>query len=140
MNNSTSTPATLHLAPRHLVGLIVALAAATSVLTSALTATAVDTERQQLHSRVPAPSRTVGVPWSGVTGSNWTSSAGRGSPQDPADNATASSAAAPLVASNAQPIIVADAYHGVGYVVCHDGEQPTTVADAYHGVGVIVCE
>ena len=43
------------------------------------------------------------------------------------------------VAGARRPIVVADAYHGVGVVVCPDGTQPTNVADGYHGVGVTLC-
>jgi hypothetical protein len=43
------------------------------------------------------------------------------------------------VAAGAQPIVVADAYHGVGIIVCPDGSQPLRVADAYHGVGTTMC-
>ena len=58
------------------------------------------------------------------------------------------------------PIVVADAYHGVGFtgcrnraqpiifadpypwpwiMICRNGTAPIVVADAYHGVGVTVC-
>jgi hypothetical protein len=45
-----------------------------------------------------------------------------------------------LVAVDAAPIVVADAYHGVGFTVCRNGTDPIIVADAYHGVGVVVCQ
>jgi hypothetical protein len=51
----------------------------------------------------------------------------------PIDNADAAETA------SAAPIVVADAYHGVGFIVCTNGEQPVAVADAYHGTGTIVC-
>ena len=44
-----------------------------------------------------------------------------------------------LAVADATPIVAADAYHGVGFIACPDGEPPVTVADAYHGVGVAVC-
>jgi hypothetical protein len=40
---------------------------------------------------------------------------------------------------SAQPIVVADAYHGVGFMVCPRDTQPVTVADSYHGVGIAAC-
>jgi hypothetical protein len=43
------------------------------------------------------------------------------------------------VVTDAQPIAIADAYHGVGIGVCTDGERPLAVADAYHGTGTTVC-
>jgi hypothetical protein len=43
------------------------------------------------------------------------------------------------IAAGAQPILVADAYHGVGITICPDGALPLQVADAYHGVSAIVC-
>ena len=48
-------------------------------------------------------------------------------------------ATADQVVADAQPIAVADAYHGVRVTVCLDGAQPINVADSYHGVGVTVC-
>ncbi len=44
-----------------------------------------------------------------------------------------------LMPTAARPIIVADAYHGVGFTVCRSGTEPIVVADAYHGVGFTVC-
>ena len=44
-----------------------------------------------------------------------------------------------LIAPDARPIIVADAYHGIGVIVCAENKRPVTVADAYHGIGVTVC-
>jgi hypothetical protein len=44
-----------------------------------------------------------------------------------------------LIAPDARPIAVADAYHGVGVTVCAANKRLVTVADAYHGVGVAVC-
>jgi hypothetical protein len=38
-----------------------------------------------------------------------------------------------------QPIIVGDAYHGVGFTICPNGTKPVDVADGYHGVGISVC-
>jgi hypothetical protein len=48
-------------------------------------------------------------------------------------------AAGDTIAVDNKPIVVADAYHGVGFEVCRDGSAPLKVADAYHGIGVIVC-
>ena len=48
-------------------------------------------------------------------------------------------AADATVAASAGPIVVADAYHGTGFVVCPNGERPVAVADAYHGTGTNVC-
>jgi hypothetical protein len=44
-----------------------------------------------------------------------------------------------LVTADAQPIVVADAYHGVGVLLCPDGTQPVEIADSYHGVGITAC-
>jgi hypothetical protein len=48
-------------------------------------------------------------------------------------------AAGELVDKDARPITVADAYHGVGIMVCPTGTRLVEVADAYHGVGLGVC-
>ena len=48
-------------------------------------------------------------------------------------------AAEELVDEDARPITVADAYHGVGIMVCPTGTRLVEVADAYHGVGLSVC-
>jgi hypothetical protein len=48
-------------------------------------------------------------------------------------------AAGELVDEDARPITVADAYHGVGIMVCPTGTRLVEVADAYHGVGLGVC-
>ena len=58
--------------------------------------------------------------------------------------AAADTAAEPVrtgqtAAGRALPIVVADAYHGVGTIVCPDGAEPIQVADSYHGVGAAVC-
>jgi hypothetical protein len=53
--------------------------------------------------------------------------------------ATATESVSQIVAADAEPIVVADAYHGVGFEICPDGSAPLKVADAYHGVGVTVC-
>jgi D-alanyl-D-alanine carboxypeptidase len=44
-----------------------------------------------------------------------------------------------ITSADIEPIVVADAYHGVGFIVCPNGETPVTVADAYHGIGIVVC-
>jgi hypothetical protein len=44
-----------------------------------------------------------------------------------------------LGAGRSNPIVVADAYHGVGFVVCTGGRELVTVADAYHGIGITHC-
>ena len=44
-----------------------------------------------------------------------------------------------LIAPDARPITVADAYHGIGVMVCAENKRLVTVADAYHGIGVAVC-
>ncbi len=49
--------------------------------------------------------------------------------------AKSNTAAAHLVDHDAQPITVADAYHGVGFMVCPLDAQPVTVTDGYNGVG-----
>jgi D-alanyl-D-alanine carboxypeptidase len=54
-----------------------------------------------------------------------------GSPIEPA--------APSLRPGQSSPIVVADAYHGVGFMVCASGRQLVTVADAYHGTGVARC-
>jgi hypothetical protein len=48
-------------------------------------------------------------------------------------------AARELIDEDARPITVADAYHGVGIMVCPTGTRLVEVADAYHGVGLSVC-
>jgi hypothetical protein len=51
----------------------------------------------------------------------------------------APAAAIDTIGGDNEPIVVADAYHGVGFEICPDGSAPLKVADAYHGVGVTVC-
>jgi hypothetical protein len=38
-----------------------------------------------------------------------------------------------------QPIIVTDAYHGIGVMVCRTARRLVKIADSYHGVGIAVC-
>jgi hypothetical protein len=47
--------------------------------------------------------------------------------------------ASDLLPTAARPVVVADAYHGVGFTVCRNGTDPIVVADAYHGIAVVVC-
>jgi hypothetical protein len=80
-----------------------------------VTAVAIDTKPEQTRTTIPT-SRGV-----------------------PAGNPTATTAAGQLIDYDAQPIIVADAYHGVGFMVCQRDTQPVYVADSYHGIGIAVC-
>jgi D-alanyl-D-alanine carboxypeptidase len=66
-----------------------------------------------------------------VTAAATAAAASDGSPTEPA--------APSLRSGQSPPIVVADAYHGVGFMVCAGGRQLVTVADAYHGTGVARC-
>jgi hypothetical protein len=66
-----------------------------------------------------------------VTAAATASASSDGSPTEP----TASSHAA----GQSNPIVVADAYHGVGFVVCTGDRELVTVADAHHGIGIARC-
>ena len=115
MNVSTADPAAIQLTRRQLVGLIVSVTALAASVTWALTAAAIATRPGQTRTTIPT---SQGVP---------------------AGNPTATTAAGQLVDYDAQPIIVADAYHGVGFMVLRRDTQPVTVADSYHGIGIAVC-
>ena len=115
MNISTTVPAPIEITRRRLGGLIVAVATTAATLTWALTAVAIDTTPEQTR----------------------TTTATR---QDvPAAKSAATAVTTQLVDSDSQPIIVADAYHGVGFTVCLGDAQPVSVADSYHGVSVTSC-
>jgi D-alanyl-D-alanine carboxypeptidase len=66
-----------------------------------------------------------------VTAAATAAASSDGSPTEPA--------APSLRTGQSAPIVVADAYHGVGFMVCAGGRQLVTVADAYHGTGVAQC-
>ncbi len=51
----------------------------------------------------------------------------------------ATSAPHERVVDASRPITVADAYHGVGLMICSGDKRVLIAADAYHGVGVAVC-
>jgi hypothetical protein len=136
MNIAATAPATIQIGRRRLVGLLVATAIAAATSTAIL----IDVRTEAPSSRAPtaAPS-TVGR-WDGKTGSTWRASTGWGWPQEAAPGAAAVRPASDeLVAVESRPIVVADAYHGVGTMACRSGAQPVIAADAYHGVGVTVC-
>jgi hypothetical protein len=115
MTISTSAPAAIELTHRRLAGLLATVTAATAALTWALTTVAIDTTAE--HTRPTATRSQLAI-------------------ENPLGAAIA---AAPLVSARAEPIVVADAYHGVGFTLCPNGTELTTVADSYHGAGVTVC-
>jgi hypothetical protein len=113
---STIVPANIEITRRRLAGLIAATTAAAAV-TWAVATVAIDTTAEPARTTTPAVQyATVGI-----------------------------SLVAPIVApagqvvADAQPISVADAYHGAGFDVCVNGAQPINVADAYHGTGTTTC-
>ena len=112
---STTAPAVIELPRRRLVGLIIVIAALAATLTWTITAVvAIDS--------ASTDSNTM------VTRQNV-----------PAVDAAATAVVGTLVDADDQPIVVADAYHGVGFLVCRGDADPIAVADANHGVGVSVC-
>ena len=119
MSIATTVPANIEITRRKLAGLIAATTAAAAALTWAVATVAIDTTAEPTRTATPATPATPAI---------------LGSPL-----------VAPIVApagqivAGAQPIAVADAYHGVGVTVCPDGAQPINVADGYHGVAVTVC-
>lgn len=116
MNTTTSTTAsTIQISRARLCGLIVAVVALAAALTWTLTTLVVDTAPEQAGTANPITQNAL------------------------AGNPGATAAAGRLVGSDAQPIIVADAYHGVGFMVCRDDARPATIADSYHGIGIAVC-
>jgi hypothetical protein len=116
MNIATTTASTRRIKRRLVVVLIVAVAALAASVTWTLPAVAIDTAHGQTRTTTPI------------------------SHDVPARHPAATTLAAELVDPDDRPIIVADAYHGVGFMVCRRrGAQPVTVADSYHGVGVAVC-
>ena len=118
MNISTTVPTTTEITRRRMAGVIVGVAAATAALTWALTAVAIDT--------TPEPTRTTPTT---------IQHAALGNPL----GVSFTPAAGQVVAADARPIVVADAYHGVGVTVCPHRQEPVNIADGYHGVGVTVC-
>ena len=109
MSIATTVPANIEITRRKLAGLIAATTAAAAAVTWAVTTVVIDTTAE--------PTRTT----LGIS---------QGAPIV---------APAAQVVAGAQPIAVADAYHGVGITVCPDGAQPINVADSYHGVGFTAC-
>jgi hypothetical protein len=117
MSIATTVPANIEITRRKLAGLIAATTAAAAALTWAVATMAIDTTAEPTRTTTPAIQYvTVGIP----LGAPIVAPAGQ-------------------VVADAQPIAVADAYHGAGFVVCPNGERPVAVADAYHGTGTTVC-
>ena len=117
MSIATTVPANIEITRRKLAGLIAATTAAAAALTWAVATVAIDTTAEPTRTTTPAIQYAIlGIP----LGAPIIAPAGQ-------------------VVADAQPIAVADAYHGVGITVCPDGAQPISVADSYHGVGVTVC-
>lgn len=116
MSIATSVAAHVEVTRRRLAALLVAATAAAAAFTWAVATVAIDTTAEPTRTPTPAIQyATLGIPLDPIP-----VPAGR-------------------VVADAQPIVVADAYHGVGITVCPDGAQPISVADSYHGVGVTVC-
>ncbi len=116
MSITTTVPAPVEITRRRLAGLLVTATAAAAALTWAVTTVAIDTTAEPSRTTTPAIQyATLGIPLGPIP------------------------VPAGQVVADAQPIAVADAYHGVGITVCPDGERPVTVADAYHGTGTTVC-
>ena len=113
MSIATTVPANIEITRRKLAGLIAATTAAAAALTWAVATVAIDTTAEPTRTTTPA---ILGIP-----------------PVAPVV------APAGHIVAGAEPIAVADAYHGVGITVCPDGAQPINVADGYHGVAVTVC-
>ena len=117
MSISTTVAAPSEISRRRLAGLLSAVTAATAAITWTATTVAIDTTAEHTPTTTPAIQYgTLGIP----LGAPITALAGQ-------------------VVADAQPIVVADSYHGVGITVCPDGAQPINVADSYHGVGVTAC-
>jgi hypothetical protein len=117
MSIATTVPANIEITRRKLAGLVAATTAAAAALTWAVTTIAIDTAAEPTRTTAPAiqyaiPGVPLGAPIAAPTG---------------------------RVVAGAQPIAVADAYHGVGVTVCPDGPRPINVADSYHGVGATAC-
>jgi hypothetical protein len=139
----------------------VAGAAALGVLTLAVNDQSDATERspiaEQDDSRAtqsslpdPGPAASVsGRPWEDEHYDKCVEAQTHGRPMASSDDGLPNAWAAGSIAAkcylervsslSAQPIIVADAYHGVGFMVCPRDTLPVTVADSYHGVGIAVC-
>jgi hypothetical protein len=116
---TTTVHAPVELSRRRLTGLFAAVIAATAAVTSTLTNTAVATTDESAHTAAASQYSAKPV-------------------DDPFVNPS-TAAADQIIAAEAKPIVVADAYHGVGFEMCPDGTAPVKVADAYHGVGFSVC-
>jgi len=116
--NTASVPAPIELSRRRLTGLLAAVTAATAAVTWTVSTLAIDATAEQ------AGTATSTMQY-GALGNPL------GTPFTPA--------AGQVVTADAQPIVVADAYHGVGILLCPDATQPVEVADSYHGVGTTAC-
>jgi hypothetical protein len=114
----TTMPAPVEFTRGRLAGLLAAVTAATAAITWTVTTAAIDNTGE--------PARTTTATWQyGALGNPL------GLPITTAADATA--------AADSTAIVVADAYHSVGIIVCPNGDQPVNVADAYHGKGTTVC-
>ena len=116
--NTATVPTPIELTRRRLIGLLTAVTAATAAVTWTVTTVAIDAAAE------PAGTATSTMQY-GTLGNPL------GTPFTPA--------AGQAVTADAQPIVVADAYHGVGILLCADGTQPVEIADSYHGVGTTAC-
>jgi hypothetical protein len=116
--NTATVPTPIELTRRRLTGLLGVVTAATAAVTWTVTTLAIDATAEQ------AGTATSTLQY-GALGKPL------GTPLTPA--------ARQLVTADAQPIVVADAYHGVGILLCPDGTQPVEIADSYHGVGTTAC-
>ena len=117
MSITTTVPAPVEITRRRLAGLLAAVTAAAAAVTWTVATVAIDNHRPTRPRHHPLLA--VRRPWQ---------------PTRP-DPVPADATSSPTPG----PIVVADAYHGAGFVVCPNGEQPVTVADAYHGTGTTVC-
>jgi hypothetical protein len=118
MSITTTVHAPVEITRCRLTGLLAAVTAATAAVTWTVTTAAIDNNTVQ-------PARATTSSWQyGALGNPL------GLPITAADA---------TVAADAEPIVVADAYHGTGFGVCPSGERPVAVADAYHGTGTTVC-
>jgi hypothetical protein len=116
--NSATVPTPIEVTRCRLTGLLTAVTAATAAVTWTVTTLAIDATAE------PAGTATSTMQH-GALGKPL------GTPFTPA--------AGQLVTTDAQPVAVADAYHGLGILLCQDGTQPVEIADSYHGVGTTAC-
>jgi len=114
--NTATVPGPIELTRRRLTGLLTAVTAATAAVTWTVTTLANDATAEQAGTA--------------------TSTMQYGALGNPPGTTPP---AGEVVTADAQPIVVGDAYHGVGILLCPDGTQPVEIADSYHGVGTTAC-